>query len=139
MTFEDHPVRSGLGVFTAAVAIFVIAAVIAGIGHFALGWFNKAAEVAGPENVSSQYREVINDWETLEAAAQNACSAQDSSRSQADPTLLEDPAFAYEATYRRVRVDYNRRQANLFEAKVVGPGGYPAVAPTLEEMQVQVC
>lgn len=43
------------------------------------------------------------------------------------------------AQYRKIAIDYNRRQANLFEAEKVGPPGYPKQAPTLTQMQAKVC
>lgn len=105
---------------------------------FGLSWLGAAGEVAGPNNVRSQYAGVIGDWNALEAAAENACGAADQN-SQAGPTLLEDPALAYKAQYRHIAVDFNRRQQNIFEAKAVGPSGYPPSAPTLTEMEARVC
>lgn len=138
-TFTRHPILSSLGGFGALVALFVVIGLISLVGHFALGWFNKAADVAGPENVSTQYAKVIEDWNSLEAEAINACGAEDVASQSGDPTLLEDPAFAYKAQFRRTAVDFNRRQQNIFEAKIVGPSGYPQTAPSLEVMQAKVC
>lgn len=138
-TFTRHPILSGIGGFAAIIALFVVISIIALVGYFALGWFNKAAEVAGPENVSSQYEAVIGDWNAMEAAAVNACAAENSAKQENDPTLLEDPSFAYQAKYRQIAVDFNRRQQNIFEAKAVGPSGYPRTAPSLGEMQTKVC
>lgn len=130
-----HPVRTGLLIAGSAFALLVILAVLG----FALGWVNKAAQVAGPENVSSQYHYVIEDYNALEAAAGNYCAAKNSKPSANSPELVEDPAFAYAAQYRHITVDYDERQNNIFEAGVVGPSGYPRNAPTLDEMTRQVC
>jgi hypothetical protein len=138
-TFTRHPFLSSIGGFGALIAIIVIIGIIGGIGHFALGWFNKAGEVAGPANVSSQYQKVISDWNSMQQAAINACAAKDSSKQSGDPTLLEDPSFAYQAVYRHIVVDYDTRQNDIFEAKLVGPSGYPRTAPSLEAMEAQVC
>jgi hypothetical protein len=133
--FYNDPVKTTGKWLALAVTAIILLAIALGIGNFACGWFNKAAEVAGPENVSAQYAAVIEGWESLEAAALNACAAKNNPDTES--TLIEDPAFAYAATYRKIAVDYNRRQKNIFEAKVVGPDKkvYPEEAPTLEEMQ----
>jgi hypothetical protein len=119
----------------AAIAVVVLVVAVS----FGFRWLGAATEVAGPDNVRQQFGAVIEDWNAMEAAAANVCGASNSEGSRQGTTFLEDPAFAYKAQYRRIAVDYNRRQANIFEAKVVGPGGYPRVAPTLAEMQARVC
>lgn len=138
-TFTRHPILSGIGGFAAIIGLFLVIGLLGLAGHFVFGWFGKAASVAGPENVSTQYHEVIVDWNGMQQAAINACGATSSAKQTGDPTLLEDPAFAYKALYRKIVVDYNTRQNNIFEAKLVGPSGYPRVAPSLEAMQAQVC
>lgn len=113
-----------------AVGIIAGVAVVVTLLGFALGWFGRAVEVVSPDNVEEQYRAVIEDWESLQTAAANACHAADASAGAEAPVLVEGPGLAYEATYRRIAVDYNRRQANLFEAKIAGPRGYPDRAPS---------
>jgi hypothetical protein len=139
--FGDRPVRTGIRWGLGVIAVVVVLAVVIGVIGWIGNWFNTAAEVAGPENVKAQYHAVIEDWNAMEAAAENACGAENSKGSRQSPTLLEDPALAYKAKYRQIVVDYNRRQANIFEAKVVGPSfnEYPQRAPTLTEMQARVC
>lgn len=134
---EEHPTRS---VFKVAgwLALIMVALIIAfSVGRFAFGWFGATADIFGPANVKAQYAAVIEDWNAMEAAAENACAAKDVSRQ--GPTFLEDPAFAYKAKYRQIAVDYNRRQANFFEAKEVGPSGYASRALTLPAMEARVC
>ena len=137
--FERHPlatsVRWGLGVL-AVVAVLALAYIPL---HFALGWFSAATKVAGPENVQAQYHGVIQDWNALEAAAGNYCAAKDAPESPNGPSLVEDPAFAYRAQYLHITVYYNTRQNNIFEAGLVGPGGYPKQAPTLDEAVRRFC
>lgn len=113
-------------------AFFGILGTIIGIGiivsliGWSAGWWNKAAEVAGPANVSDQYHRVITDWESLYTAAGNACYAQnDDSDDTGAPTLVESPVLAYAATYAKIRTDYNSRMNNIFEAGAVAPIGYP--------------
>lgn len=126
---EGNPVGF---ILKGVAALVVLAAVFGVIGWFG-GWFGKAADVAGPENVERQYTQVIQDWEALKVAADNACAASNTPREAGDPIMVEDPAFAYAATYRRVVQDYNRRQKNIFEAGLVGPAGYPSEVPNLAE------
>lgn len=105
-------------------------------------WGSEAARVTGVENTREQYQALIGGYENLKAAAINSCNAGDGEVSDAGPTLLEDPTVAYAATYNRIAADYNRRFANWFEAGgllVDLPSEYPREAPTLEEMQAQVC
>lgn len=137
--FSKNPVKQTFKVALIILAIVVGLSVVGGTLGFIGGWFNKAAEVAGPANVSSQYKAVINDYKAMEAAAMNACNIVNTKSEDADPMLVEDPAFAYNAQYRRIAVDYNTRQNNIFQAKLVGPKGYPRNAPSLEAMKAKVC
>lgn len=137
--FGAHPVRFAFKAL-AWLALFVaVIVIVGGVIGLALGWFNAGKDVVGPANVKAQYRAVIEDWQGMEAAAANACEAAKQARESGDPTLVENPALAYDAQYRRIVVDYNRRWANIFEAKAVGPNGYPSVAPTLKRMEGRVC
>lgn len=115
------------------LAIIVVIGLIFTVLGFAFGWLGKAAEVAGPENVSKQYDLVITDWNALTTAADNACSAQKGAKGESDPTFVENPAQAYIATYRNLRTEYNATQANIFKAKAVGPRGYPSFVPNFPE------
>lgn len=110
------------------------------------GYGNEAKRVVGVENVKEQNTAIIEDWESMEAAAANACGAKTAAKESGDPVLVEDPALAYKATYRRIRVDYNRRMANLYEAQAVrglplphNLKSYPKIAPTVEEKMAEVC
>jgi hypothetical protein len=130
--FTRHPVAWSL---SGIVAIILTVGAL----NFAFGWIGAATDVVSPANVKEQYAAVIEDWNAMEVAAENACGAANAEDSKQGPTFLEDPAFAYKAQYRHISVDYNRRQNNFFEAQKVGPGGYPAVAPSLSDMQDRVC
>ena len=136
-SFADHPIRTAILVGGGVMVVFFALWLFGSFVGFWGGWLNKAAEVAGPQNVSQQYALVIEDWESMQAAAANACQAEKGTKT--NNTIFEDPGLAYDATYRKIAVDYNRRQANIFEAKIVGPRGYPDRAPTLEQMKRQVC
>lgn len=131
-SFTNHPILWIL-------AVIVTVVILSTVGNFACGWFNAGKDIISPANVKAQYHAVIEDYQSLQAEAANVCQAKDAQQNSNSPTFLEDPAFAYAAKYRQTAVDYNERQNNFFEAKEVGPKGYPSTAPTLEEMQAQVC
>lgn len=135
----DNPKRTVGGWFLKLIGFILVVGLIFAVIGFAADWFNAGKDIVSPANVSEQYRAIIEDYESLEATAINACAAEGSKKEDSDPTLLEDPAFAYKAQYQRVKVDYNRRQKNAFEGRHVGPKGYPRNAPSLEEMQAEVC
>lgn len=137
--WERRPIGTSIRWGVAVIMVVTVLVVASGVAHFALGWLGATADIVGPRNVKAQYTSVIEDWNAMEVAAENACGATDASASQQGPTFLEDPAFAYKAKYRQITVDYNRRQANFFEAKEVGPGGYPPRALTLPAMEARVC
>jgi uncharacterized membrane protein YbhN (UPF0104 family) len=112
------------------IAALVGLAVVIVIVSFACSWINTGAEIVGPTNVKAQHRAIIGDYEGMVSAAENACDAESAAkRSQDDPTFVEDPGQAYAGSFRRLREDYQRRQKNLFEAKIVGPSGYPTNVP----------
>jgi len=148
--FERAPWRTGMGWFVklclVLVALSLIGGAIFGIGSWVSSWGGEAKRIASPQNVREQNTQIIQDWQDMEAAAQNACNVADAKSSPSDPTLVEDPAFAYKATFRRIRVDYNRRMANLYEAQAVRKlplpsnlRSYPKVAPSLKERMATDC
>lgn len=130
-SLADHP-KSTLLRWTLLALVVVVALSIIGalLGLFG-SWGNEAKRVVSPTNVTEQFDAVITDWQDMQAAADNACAAQESAKQDGDPVMVEDPALAYAATYRRIAVDYNSRQQNIFKAGKVGPPGYPKIAPTV--------
>ncbi|QNL30526.1 membrane protein [Gordonia phage SpeedDemon] len=97
------------------------------------GYANKAGEVVGVENVETQHTQIIERFSALQDAANNACAAGQTNAGNGGPLLVEDPALAYAATYFNIRTDYNRRMANIFEAKIVAPSGYPKEIPAFPQ------
>lgn len=94
------------------------------------GYVDKAKQVGGADNMEDQYKRVMTDFNALQTSADNACAAQaEAKKDDSDPTLVESPALAYAATYRKIWVDYNTRMNNIFEAQAVGPVGYPRHIP----------
>lgn len=136
--FEDRPVRTSTKWIAIIGIVIVLIAIIAFTGRFACGWGKTVANTASPENVSLQYRQVIEGYEALQATAGNVCDAANMKQKN-DSVFLESPEFTYRANYRKIAVDYNRRMSNFFEAKNFHPKGYPAQAPSLDEMLDEIC
>lgn len=126
--FEARPYRTGWKWFWGILGTVILLSIIFGVLNFAGVWANKGVEIVSPKNVEKQYARVIDNWEALYASAENACIAIRET-DEDSPTFVENPEQAYAATFRRIVVDYNRRQANLFEAGIVGPPGYPKEVP----------
>lgn len=125
---EDRPRRTLFKWLLGFVAVIAVVGIVFGILSWTGAWANKAAEIVAPPNVEKQFTRVIDNWEALYASAENACIAQKNT-DEDSPTFVETPEAAYAATFRRIVIDYNRRQANLFEAGIVGPPGYPKEIP----------
>jgi hypothetical protein len=119
--------RTGAKVTFSCLGIIVVLAIVFGVTGLALGWFRTATEVVSPANVKAQHEQVIGKYESMIAAAGNACTVQgsDGKSSEKSPTLVESPVLAYEATFRRIVADYNASVDNLFKAGIVAPPGYP--------------
>lgn len=137
--------RWGRIALTSVGALIVLAVVLTFVGLVG-GWFSGTAETVSFDHSKEQTTVVLDDWESLKTAAQNACDAKSSAHQSTDPVLTEDPALAYKATYRRIAVDYNRRMGNFFEAHNTRglpiPGGIshlPQQAPSLREMEREEC
>jgi len=126
---SKHPV---LKVISWVMGIFVILFVANAIGGFiSIGGeaIKETQRVLSIKNIREQRTAIIQDWQDLLVATGNACGASRKPPTEQSPTFVEGPEFAYAATARKARVDYNRRQNNLFEAKKVGPPGYPRTIP----------
>lgn len=146
---DDLTYRPGwtIGKWIAAFFAFIlIISLIGGCVHYAGSWVHETKRVVSVPNVRAQTTAVLNDWTSMQAAAQNACDAKTAAHEDGDPTLVEDPALAYKAVYRRIEADYNRRMQNFFEAAEAkrlplpdGIHGYPRTAPSLKAMQAEVC
>lgn len=144
--FVSHPRRTlarwALWIVTVSVAV----GLFGGALHWVGPWGGEAGRVTGVENVKEQNTRLLDDWEQMQAAAENVCDVRVTAQGQDNPTLLEDPTVAYRATYRRIKADYDRRMANLFEAQAVrnlhlpsNLRGLPREAPTLQEATAAIC
>lgn len=132
-SLADHPKRTVTKWIVAIVGVCLLIGIVGGVISWAGSWGSEAKRVVSPANVTEQYQVIISDWQGAQAAADNACTAVTSATSANDPVLVENPATAYAATFRRIVVDYNTRYLNIFQAKLVGPAGYPRPFP--EELQ----
>lgn len=128
MSQNDSP-SMGKIVAVAFIAVMAVAIVLSLIG-LAAGWFDKAKEVVGPQNVEKQQTEIIAAFNSVQMGANNACLAGKVSKEMGDPVLVEKPEIAYGGIVRSQVADYNRRQDNIFEARLVAPSGYPRTLPT---------
>lgn len=135
--FERRPVRTGMKWFIGISALCGVLVLIVGLFGLVGGWINAGGDIISAENKKTQNRALYEGWEALQAAAINACAAENAPDTES--TLIEDPAFAYAAQYRRIAVEYNRRWNDIFEAKIVGPRDIPQEAPSLKELQARLC
>jgi hypothetical protein len=131
---SKHPVLKVLGVIAILVVIGFGISVATGIIGFGAEALHETRRVLSVKNIREQQTAVIEDWQELLVASGNACNAVEAAGNANSPTFVEDPAMAYAAAVRKARIDYNRRQNNLFEAEKVGPGGYPRTIPYSKEM-----
>ena len=124
------------------VAIALFASAVAGIGHFAFGWFSVPGKVLSVENVQKQWAFAYQYDEDLQAAARQVCNAEGMvalATSETEKTQRRDQLFAFQQNYTRLEADYNAALRNAFEAKYVKPADVPNTAPTLDEMKARVC
>lgn len=117
--------------YLAAVGGFVLLAVTVTLVGFGMGWLNTGVGVVSAKNVKKQETLVINRYNDMIAAADNACSAQQAAagtKSDKDALVLESPIAAREATFRSLVSKYSAAVDNPFEGKIVIPDGYPTSA-----------
>lgn len=89
-------------------------------------WWGEGKKVVSAPHVTEQYEVVIGHYNSMIAAANNACNAITSTGNDRSSTLVEDPAMAYKATFRAIQTEYVNALDNVFKAGLVGPPGYPS-------------
>lgn len=139
----DQAARTAAPVALKWVLVFV--AVCFGFGllfaacGFASRWAGGTADIASFDNVAEQQTQLLEDYESLEAATLNVCRGRRAvadSSSDDEATQRRSQVLAYEQTFERISADYDRRMRNFFEtgAGRVAPTGIPDQAPALNEM-----
>ncbi len=118
-----------IGVSAIVIGVLFLINLAGGFVNFGFEALHETQRVLSVKNIREQRTAIIQDWQDLLVATGNACNAVSAPSNSNSPTFVEDPAMAYAATARNSRVDYNRRQNNLFEAEKVGPPGYPSTIP----------
>lgn len=144
--FADKPKATSARWIVGIVGTILMLVVIGGIISFASGWGGEAKRVISVPNAREQTTVILGDQRALVAAAGNVCDVRDTPPDPNSPTLVEDPALAYRATYRNTKADYDRRMSNFFEAAEVRKlpvpdalSGLPKEAPSLSQMMARVC
>lgn len=147
--FEQRPWWMSLKIGLCLLALVFVLALVGGLLSGVLDWGGEAKRITGPANAREQYTEIIRDQADMDAAVGNICSARGAKTAAPtadDPLLVETPALAYEATYRRTKADYDRRIQNAFEAGLIrkytslgDQRRFPNPAPTLEDRLATDC
>lgn len=136
--FTQKPKRTIAKWFFIALAVIIALSILFGAIKWIGSWGSEAARVTGPENTKAQFDALIQGYEDMEVAAENACQAKDAPTTQDNPTFLEDPNLAYDTLYREAAAEYDARLNNWFQAGGVLldlPDKYPDQAPSLTGMQ----
>ncbi|GAA1412082.1 hypothetical protein AUR04nite_00040 [Glutamicibacter uratoxydans] len=89
-------------------------------------WVGEGKKVVSAPHVTEQYEVVIDHYNSMIAAANNACNAITTAKNDRSSTIVEDPAMAYKATFRKIQAEYGNALDNVFKAGLVGPQGYPS-------------
>lgn len=138
--FADRPKRTALKWTLGIVGVVLVLGFIGGVTGLIGDWGSETKRLLGPRHSREQVTAVLDLDEKMVATAGNVCSVVNARSNEDSPTLVEDPSFAYRATYRRQAAEYNRRMRNFFEAAVTknlpipaSIKGLPDRAPTLEE------
>lgn len=91
-------------------------------------WVGEGKKVVSAPHVTEMHELVISHYNSMIAAANNACNAITTAGNDRSATLVEDPAMAYKATFRAIQTDYASAMDNVFKAGLVGPPGYPSAS-----------
>lgn len=112
------------------------------IGAWVLGWITMPWQIISPENIRKQWTWGYDQYESLQAVAQQVCTAEravNAATSDTERTQRQTQLIAYENNYARLAADYDARMRNAFEAGLVRPPDLPARAPTLQDMKLNAC
>ena len=120
-SFNKKNVSVGIGLFVLFIVIMTILSLF-------MGWLDFGKDKVSPENVENQHNAVIDNYNAVITAAENACVAQGDIEPQnpnLSPQMVEDVTMAYAATYRNAVQGYNNTMDSNFRAGIIHPNGYP--------------
>lgn len=140
-----HPYVTVIGALLAIFLVYIFLALVGVVGNYG----QEAKRTIDVPNNRQQTTSVLDDENSMIAAAQNYCDARDEAKQQTngdDPVILGADASSQRLTYNRLKADYDRRMSNFFEARndrhVPIPGNIgnlPQIAPRLKARVVTVC
>lgn len=130
----------GTGIKTFFGLLLLVVVVL--VFGFAAGWLSLPFDLFGRPNVQAQWTWAYDQYESLQATAQQICTAEgavQSAQTESERTQRTTQLIAYEQNYARLAADYDARMRNAFEAGLVAPPDVPRRAPTLADMKAGVC
>jgi hypothetical protein len=131
--------RWGLG----CLALVLFLSVCGGIYGYANDWFGAFGQVISPANVRAQFQAAYDDQNSLNAIAQNICTAavaRDKEIQSTDAyTQRESQVIAQEQNFQRIQNHYNAYIHDPFRAKIVRPRDLPDPAPTEQSLTSVFC
>jgi hypothetical protein len=127
-------------------AIILFLSVAFGATGFLASWLAVPGQVAGPQNVREQWRFAYDYEESLQAIAQQVCSAEkleleaiSTGASENTRNQRASQRLAHEQNYQRTAGEYDGRLRDAFRAGLVKPADVHERAPTLAENKALYC
>ena len=130
--------KDGAKIFGISFLIIVVAAFFTWL----VGWVILPMRITSVNNVEKQWRFAYEYLESLQAAAQQVCTAEkamNNATTENERIQRQTQVIALENNYARIAADYDARLRNAFEAGLVAPPDVPRQAPNLSSMKSQVC
>lgn len=134
--------QSVLGLGMKVGGVILALSLLFGVIGFVGGWFSAAVKVVSPANVKDQWRFAYDYDASLEAIAQQWCTAKAVEDAETNPDYHSQritQRVAIENNYAAVAAKYNGRLADAFRAKLVKPPDVPSQAPLLSDKTGRLC